>query len=122
MLDIEIEGVKQIRNTDLNPIFVFIMPPSIDELRRRLHGRNTETPESLKKRLDTAAREIEYGLIFRNFLFEKIVPTFSREIFFSLEFVREKTFSIKFIGEKKFLSRVLLKFYYIFYFFEMQAK
>lgn len=61
VLDIEIEGVKQIRNSDLNPVLVFVMPPSIEELKRRLTERNTETPESLQKRLDTAHREIEYG-------------------------------------------------------------
>lgn len=61
VLDIEIEGVKQVRASDLNPVLVFVMPPSIDELKRRLIERKTETPESLKKRLDTAHREIEYG-------------------------------------------------------------
>lgn len=62
VLDIEIEGVKQIKATDLNPLLVFILPPSIKELERRLRGRNTETEESLQKRLDTAKSEIEYGL------------------------------------------------------------
>lgn len=61
VLDIEIEGVKQIRNSDLNPLLVFIKPPSIEELERRLRGRNTETEESLQKRLNTAKCEIEYG-------------------------------------------------------------
>lgn len=61
VLDIEMEGVKQIRDSDLNPLLVFIMPPSIDELKRRLIDRKTETNESLQKRLDTATREIEYG-------------------------------------------------------------
>lgn len=61
VLDIEIEGVKQVRNSDLNPILVFLNPPSVEELERRLRGRNTETEESLRKRLDTARREIEYG-------------------------------------------------------------
>lgn len=61
VLDIEIQGVEQIRNSDLNPLLVFINPPSLDELERRLKGRNTETPESLRKRLDTAKHEIEYG-------------------------------------------------------------
>lgn len=61
VLDIEVEGVKQIRDSDLCPVLVFVMPPSIDELKRRLIDRKTETPESLKKRLDTAHREIEYG-------------------------------------------------------------
>lgn len=61
MLDIEIEGVKQIRNSHLNPILVFIAPPSIEELERRLRGRKTETEESLQKRLTTASIELEYG-------------------------------------------------------------
>lgn len=61
VLDIEIEGIKQIRLTDLNPLLVFVMPPSIEELKNRLMGRKSETPESLRKRLDTARREIEYG-------------------------------------------------------------
>lgn len=61
VLDIECEGVKQVRASDLNPVFVFVMPPSVEELKRRLIDRKTETPESLKKRLDTAHREIEYG-------------------------------------------------------------
>jgi guanylate kinase len=64
VLDIEIEGVKQIRNSDLNPLYVFIEPPSIEELEKRLKYRNTETEESLQKRLNTARKEIEYGKFF----------------------------------------------------------
>lgn len=62
VLDIEIEGVKQIKSSDLNPVCVFIMPPSVDELRNRLVGRNTETPESLMKRLNQAQTEINFGM------------------------------------------------------------
>lgn len=61
VLDIEIEGVKQIKKSHLNGLYVFIEPPSIEELERRLKGRGTETEESLKLRLDTARQEIEYG-------------------------------------------------------------
>ncbi|XP_050080846.1 uncharacterized protein LOC126568419 isoform X2 [Anopheles maculipalpis] len=68
VLDIEIEGVKQIRNSDrLNPLLVFVNPPSIEELERRLRGRQTETEESLQKRLNTARKEIEYGTEVGNF-------------------------------------------------------
>lgn len=45
----------------MDPLLAFVMPPSIDELKRRLLDRKTETAESLQKRLDTAHREIEYG-------------------------------------------------------------
>lgn len=61
VLDIEIQGVKQIRSSDLNPVLIFIMPPSISELERRLTDRKSETPESLQQRLNTAKIEIEYG-------------------------------------------------------------
>lgn len=61
VLDIEMEGVKQIKNSHLNGLYVFIEPPSIEELERRLKGRGTETEESLKLRLDTARQEIVFG-------------------------------------------------------------
>jgi len=38
---------------------IFIMPPSPDELRRRLHKRGTETPEQIEMRLENAAAEME---------------------------------------------------------------
>ncbi|KAL2725771.1 guanylate kinase isoform X2 [Vespula maculifrons] len=61
ILEIEIEGVKQIKNSSLSPLYIFIKPPSINELERRLKGRNTETEESLLRRLTIAKAELEYG-------------------------------------------------------------
>ena len=43
------QGVIQIKKTDLNPLFVFIKPPSMEELERRLRGRQTETEESIQR-------------------------------------------------------------------------
>lgn len=68
VLDIDIEGVKQVKKCPrLNPVFVFIKPPSVEELKKRLHDRNTETEDSLSKRLDAAVPEIEYGTTPGNF-------------------------------------------------------
>ncbi|XP_047985014.1 guanylate kinase isoform X2 [Leguminivora glycinivorella] len=61
VLDIEIEGVKQVKKSDLDPLLVFVMPPSIDELERRLRARNTESDAALKLRLETAMKEIVFG-------------------------------------------------------------
>ncbi|XP_037504569.1 guanylate kinase isoform X4 [Rhipicephalus sanguineus] len=61
ILDIEIEGVKNIKNTDLNPRYIFIKPPSMKALEERLRGRGTETEESLHRRLARASEEIAYG-------------------------------------------------------------
>ena len=53
----------QIKKTDLDPLLVFIKPPSIIELENRLKGRKTETTDSLQRRLSVARTEIEYGMI-----------------------------------------------------------
>lgn len=62
VLDIDIQGVKQIKCTQLNPLFIFIKPPCVLELERRLKARNTETEESLQRRLAIAKTELEYGM------------------------------------------------------------
>lgn len=59
-LDVDIQGVKNLKKTDLNSLFLFIKPPSLEDLEKRLKGRGTENDESLKKRLDTAKIELEY--------------------------------------------------------------
>ena len=60
VLDIDIQGVKNLKKTDLNPIYCFIKPPSLEDLEKRLRGRGTETEESLANRLRTAQVELEY--------------------------------------------------------------
>ncbi|KAI9508188.1 guanylate kinase [Russula earlei] len=61
ILDIEVQGVRQIKRTDLNPIYCFIAPPSLSMLRDRLIGRGTETTDAVEKRVKTALLEIEYA-------------------------------------------------------------
>src|SRR5438094_6056491 len=64
LIDIDTQGAATIRNCD-DPIIrqaradVFIMPPDLDELRRRLHKRGSETEQQINRRLETAAREME---------------------------------------------------------------
>jgi guanylate kinase len=64
LIDIDTQGAATIRNCD-DPIIrealadVFIMPPDLDELRRRLRKRGTETEEQINRRLETAVREME---------------------------------------------------------------
>ena len=47
ILDIDVQGVKAVKKTDLNPRFVFIKPPSLQVLEMRLRARGTETETSL---------------------------------------------------------------------------
>ena len=58
MLEIEVEGARNIRRQMPEALLVFITPPSLEELRRRLAGRNTETEAEMKARLDRAREEL----------------------------------------------------------------
>ena len=61
ILDIDTQGVKLIKKTKLDPILIFMKPPSMEVLEERLRARSTETEESLEKRLKMAEIEMEYG-------------------------------------------------------------
>ncbi|RJF72240.1 guanylate kinase [Deinococcus cavernae] len=66
VLEIEVEGAMQVQERlGDEAILVFIMPPSLTELRRRLTGRATETPERIEKRLTRAVGEIREAHKFR---------------------------------------------------------
>lgn len=63
ILDIDVQGAKNIHEKNLLPWtrFLFINPPSHEELERRLRGRGTETEEKIQKRLKNAFGEIEFS-------------------------------------------------------------
>ncbi len=60
ILEIEIQGALQVREKRPDSLLVFIMPPDMEELERRLRKRGTETEEEIGKRLARAAEEVEY--------------------------------------------------------------
>lgn len=59
LLEIDLQGARQVRATMPEALFVFLAPPSWDELVRRLEGRGTETEQDRQVRLATARRELE---------------------------------------------------------------
>jgi guanylate kinase len=58
LLEIDLQGARQVRETMPEARFVFLKPPSWDELVRRLVGRGTETEEERHRRLTTAVEEL----------------------------------------------------------------
>ena len=58
MVDIDTQGATSVRQMGLSALFVFVAPPDLAELKRRLEGRMTETPEAIEKRLAQAEREM----------------------------------------------------------------
>lgn len=58
-LEIEVQGAMQVRNNFPEGVFIFLFPPSLEELKNRIINRGTETEELIRNRLLTARKEIE---------------------------------------------------------------
>jgi len=67
--------VQKVKKSSLNPIYIFIAPPSMEELEKRLRGRGTETEEAMKTRLGNAAKELQYGYVTLEFLLPELLIT-----------------------------------------------
>lgn len=58
VLEIELQGARQVRGSMPDAVAVFIAPPAVEELRARLLGRRTDTEEEVARRLETADAEL----------------------------------------------------------------
>lgn len=61
VLKIEIEGAENVKRLIPEAVLIFILPPSMQELNRRLHKRGTEDEETIAKRLKQAEKEISFA-------------------------------------------------------------
>lgn len=77
ILDIDCQGARQLKEKYDGGVFIFILPPSYEELRRRLDGRDADSPEVIERRLGNAAGEIResrwYDYIIVNDVFSRAV-------------------------------------------------
>ena len=60
ILEIDIQGALKVKENCEEGIFIFILPPSMEELKQRIIKRGSETPESLMRRFKSAYKEINY--------------------------------------------------------------
>lgn len=58
ILEIELQGARKVREKRPDAVMIFVRAPSLEETRRRLEGRATETSEAMQSRMDTAVREV----------------------------------------------------------------
>lgn len=58
-LEIEVQGALQVKESFPDGVFIFLIPPSLEELKRRIIGRGTETEESVMNRLQEAQKELK---------------------------------------------------------------
>lgn len=60
VLSIDVQGAMKLESTPFQPVRIFLLPPSIDELMRRLIGRGTETENSIDLRVERAKEEMRH--------------------------------------------------------------
>ena len=80
LLDIDVQGHRQVRDNLPEAVSVFILPPSFQELERRLWHRHSDAPEVIEKRLRTAQKEITYWSEYHYIVVNDRLPTASRAL------------------------------------------
>ena len=85
ILDIDVQGFTQIKNATEDTVSIFIIPPTFDELKKRLTLRGLDLDEAIKKRLENAKEELKqaefFDYIILNDEFDKAVEEISSIIF-----------------------------------------
>lgn len=77
LLDIDVQGARQLKHGMPGSILIFILPPSLEELERRLVGRGTDSGDTIRRRLTKAREEIaEY----RNYRYVIVNDSFDRAL------------------------------------------
>lgn len=73
ILEIDIQGALKVKENFPEGVFIFIMPPSMDELKNRIRKRGSETEESLIKRFSSAFKEINYASQYNYIIINDVV-------------------------------------------------
>jgi guanylate kinase len=90
VLKIEVQGAEQVRAKVPDGVFIFLAPPSVDELVRRQIKRNTESREEMESRRLIATREMEYASRYDHVVVNDDVERAVKEVFDIIRDARER--------------------------------
>ncbi len=100
ILEIEVKGAKQIREKFPDALSIFVMPPSFDELSRRLNIRNTEDMAEIQRRLLVAREEVSMALDYDYIVVNDVVTEAADRLGYIIESARcSRKFNKDFIYE-----------------------
>jgi len=84
ILEIDVQGGLKVKNSSMDPVMIFVLPPSLEELQRRLQGRGTENADQIDHRLQVALLELrslkQYDYFVINDSLEKAVDILEKII------------------------------------------
>lgn len=91
LLEIDTQGALKVMEKVRDAISIFLLPPSLEELERRIRGRGTETQEIIRKRLNSAVGEIALGEKYDYLVVNKNVSTAVKQVINIVEAERCRT-------------------------------
>ncbi|PIE23701.1 MAG: guanylate kinase [Planctomycetota bacterium] len=80
ILEIEVQGTRKLRDAGIEASFVFIMPPGLEELERRLRARKTEDEETIQRRLAIASEEMNMAHLYDHVVINRELDRAVREL------------------------------------------
>ena len=91
ILEIDWQGAQQVRRLYPECIGIFILPPSIEELERRMRARGQDADAVIRRRLDNAREELSHAGEFKYAIINKDFETAKRELARIIQLERAKT-------------------------------
>jgi len=90
ILKIDVQGAEQVRKLEPHAVLIFIKPPSMEELERRLQARRTESPKDIAARRAIAEREMGYANQYDYVVVNDVVNSAAREVLRIINRARER--------------------------------
>ncbi len=95
VLEIEVQGAMKVKEQYPDAVTVFMLPPSVEELARRLSDRKTESDDAIRKRMKTAIREMEMAPKYDYVIINDVVEDTADRFIAILNAERSKTLRMK---------------------------
>ena len=100
LLEIDVQGALQIKKVFPDGVFVFVVPPTLSELRARIYNRGKDTEEVIEKRLKEATHELRYASKYDYIIVNDIAETAANRVLTLLEAERYRAGRTYFIIDK----------------------
>ena len=85
LLEIDLQGALQIKKVFPSGVFVFIVPPSLEELKARIYKRGTDTLDTIKERLSSATKELTYANAYDYIIINDVAAKATQKVLTILE-------------------------------------
>ncbi len=91
ILEIDVQGVEKLKQINFNGVYIFILPPSLEELKSRLKGRGTESADKINQRYEAGKQEIKKWSLYDYVLTNNVVEDVVKKIAAIIQAEKSKT-------------------------------